>query len=107
MLVEYQPTPTLLEFVRLQRYLSELPDVPVDLVMKSALRPKIGQRILEEVVPVWPSYLPYPHAHNPATYAADPSRSQPSSWSTSFNCPLDPMGNKSAVGARSLAEIRE
>lgn len=55
LLVEYQRTPTLLEFVRLQRYLSELLGVPVDLVMKSALKPKIGQRILEEVVPVWQS----------------------------------------------------
>lgn len=55
LLVEYEHTPTLLEFVRLQRYLSELLDAPVDLVMKSALKPKIGQRILEEVTPVWQS----------------------------------------------------
>ncbi|MFZ1756347.1 MAG: nucleotidyltransferase family protein [Caldilineaceae bacterium] len=53
LLVEYQETPTLLKFVRLQRYLSELLETPVDLVMKSALKPKIGERILAEVIPVW------------------------------------------------------
>jgi hypothetical protein len=51
-LVEYAKTPTLFEFVRLQRYLSELLDAPVDLVMKSALKPSIGKQILLEVVPV-------------------------------------------------------
>jgi predicted nucleotidyltransferase len=51
-LVEYSKTPTLFEFVRLQRYLSELLDSPVDLVMKSALKPSIGRQILLEVVSV-------------------------------------------------------
>ncbi len=52
LLVEFDRPPTLFEFVRLQRDLSELLGVPVDLVMKSALRPAIGQAILAELVPV-------------------------------------------------------
>jgi len=51
-LVEYNRPPSLFQFVRLQRDLSELLGVPVDLVMKSALRPAIGQVILSEVVAV-------------------------------------------------------
>jgi predicted nucleotidyltransferase len=51
-LVEFDYTPTLLEFVDLQYYLGDLLGVKVDLVMKRALKPAIGRRILEEVVPV-------------------------------------------------------
>jgi len=51
-LVEFDRTPTLLEFVDLQQYLSDLLGVKVDLVMKRALKPAIGRRILAEVVPV-------------------------------------------------------
>ena len=51
-LVEFDRTPTLLEFVDLQYHLSDLLGVKVDLVMKRALKPAIGRRILEEVVPV-------------------------------------------------------
>jgi len=40
----------LIKFVELEMYLSELLGVKVDLVMKSALKPRIGKRILEEVV---------------------------------------------------------
>ncbi len=50
LLVEFEETISLLKFVALERYLSELLGVKVDLVMKSALRPRIGQRILNEVV---------------------------------------------------------
>jgi len=49
---EFAETPDLLEFVALQRELSELLGVKVDLVMKRALRPRIGERISEEVVQV-------------------------------------------------------
>jgi hypothetical protein len=52
LLVEFDRAPTLLEFVRLERHVSELLGVSVDLVMKTALKPAIGRRILEEVVPV-------------------------------------------------------
>jgi uncharacterized protein len=39
-------------FIRLERCLTSLLVVKVDLVMKSALKPEIGKRILAEVVPV-------------------------------------------------------
>jgi predicted nucleotidyltransferase len=51
-LVEYERTPTLLEFVDLQYYLSDILGVKVDLVMKRALKPAIGRRILEQVITV-------------------------------------------------------
>jgi len=47
-LVEFNRVPSLFEFVRLERYLSELLSVKVDLGMKSALKPAIGHHILEE-----------------------------------------------------------
>jgi len=43
---------TLFGFVNLERQLSELLGVEVDLVEKSVLKPAIGRRILEEIVPV-------------------------------------------------------
>lgn len=49
-LVEYSEVPDLITFIDLQNYLSELLDVRVDLVMKRALKPNIGTRILQEVV---------------------------------------------------------
>lgn len=52
LLVEFEQAPTMFEFVRLERHLSDLVGVKVDLVMKSALKPEIGKRILAEVVPV-------------------------------------------------------
>lgn len=51
-LVEFETPPTLFEFVRLQEYLSQVLGLPVDLVMKSALKPNIGREILAEVVPI-------------------------------------------------------
>ena len=41
---------SLLDFVGLEDYLSDVLGVKVDLVEKSALKPRIGKRILEEVV---------------------------------------------------------
>lgn len=49
MLVEFEETIGLFKFVALERYLSRLLGVKVDLVMKSALKPRIGARILQEV----------------------------------------------------------
>lgn len=49
-LVEFQKTIDLLTFVHIKNYLSELLNVNVDLVMKKALKPNIGQRILKKVV---------------------------------------------------------
>jgi uncharacterized protein len=51
LLVEFDnPHLTLLQFVELQLYLSDLLDVRVDLVEKETLKPAIGRRILGEVV---------------------------------------------------------
>ena len=40
---------TLLKFIGLENYLSDLIGVKVDLVMKTALKPRIGKHILKEV----------------------------------------------------------
>jgi hypothetical protein len=50
-LVEFYRVPSLSKFVELQDYLSPVLGIKVDLVMKTALRPAIGERILAEVVP--------------------------------------------------------
>ncbi len=49
-LVEFSETLSLLDFISIERQLSELLGVKVDLVMKSGLKPRIGGRILQEVV---------------------------------------------------------
>lgn len=51
-LVEFDEAPGLFEYIRLEDYLSEILGIKVDLVMKSALKPAIGKRILEEVIAV-------------------------------------------------------
>ena len=51
-LVEFQSPPTFFRFIEMEDYLSQLLGVRVDLVMKSALKPRIGERVLSEVVPV-------------------------------------------------------
>ena len=50
--VEFQPDAEmdLIKFVELEEYLSDLLGTKVDLVMKSALKPRIGKRVLKEVV---------------------------------------------------------
>lgn len=52
LLVEFDRPPTLFQFVRLERELSQLVGVKVDLAMKSALKPEIGERIMRQVVMV-------------------------------------------------------
>ena len=52
MLVEFREAPSLFEFLDLEYCLSDLLGVKVDLVMKSALKPAIGRRILQELVPI-------------------------------------------------------
>ena len=49
LLVEFEEKPGLFEYIELEDYLSGLLGVKVDLVMKSALKPNIGKRILNEV----------------------------------------------------------
>ncbi|MBO3798281.1 MAG: nucleotidyltransferase family protein [Thermoproteota archaeon] len=47
---EEQAELSLLDFIRLENYLSEELGVKVDLVEKNTLKPRIGKRILEEVI---------------------------------------------------------
>jgi len=49
-LVEFTDEPGFFQFIDLEDYLSKLLGLKVDLVMKSALKPMIGRRILNEVV---------------------------------------------------------
>jgi len=49
-LVEFSEIPSLLTFVKLEHYLSDNLGVKVDLVHKSGLKPRLGERILAEVV---------------------------------------------------------
>ena len=51
-LVDFTNSISLLDFVHLENELSDLLGVKVDLVMKTALKPRIGKHILEEVIPV-------------------------------------------------------
>lgn len=48
-LVEFERPIGFVRFIRLERRLSELVGMPVDLVTKKALKPHIGRRILREV----------------------------------------------------------
>ena len=49
-LVEFEEVPSLLKFIHIENYLSELLGVKVDLVTKNALKPYIGKIILKEVM---------------------------------------------------------
>ncbi|TAK21858.1 MAG: hypothetical protein EPO26_13895 [Chloroflexota bacterium] len=52
LLVEFDVAPSLFTYIDLRDELSHRLGVSVDLVMKTALRPHIGRRILAEVIPV-------------------------------------------------------
>ena len=52
LLVTFKEVPSLLTFITIENYLSDLLGVKVDLVMKDSLKPKIGQQILREAIPV-------------------------------------------------------
>lgn len=51
-LVTFTEVPSLFRLVELENHLSDLLGVRVDLVMRDALKPEIGRRVLAEVVPV-------------------------------------------------------
>ena len=51
-LVTFKEDPSLLTYIAIENYLSDLLGVKVDLVMKDSLKPKIGQEILREAIPV-------------------------------------------------------
>ena len=52
LLVEFEESSnlTLLDFIKLENYLSEILGAKVDLVEKHTLKPRIGKRVLQEVV---------------------------------------------------------
>ena len=52
LLVEFDDTPTLFGFIRLENELSQFLGVKVDLVMKTGLKPALGERILSEAIAV-------------------------------------------------------
>lgn len=49
-LVEFSKTPGFFTFIELENHLSNLVGAKVDLVMKSSLKPVIGEHILREVL---------------------------------------------------------
>ena len=51
-LVTFKEDPSLLTYIAIENYLSDLLGVKVDLVMKDSLKPKIGEQILREAIPV-------------------------------------------------------
>jgi len=51
-LVTFEQAPGLFEFIELGDRLSDVLDVKVDLVMKTALKPRLEKRILHEAIPV-------------------------------------------------------
>lgn len=50
MLIEFERPIGFVRFMRLEKILSELSGIRVELVTKNALKPHIGQRILQEVI---------------------------------------------------------
>lgn len=51
-LVRFYQKPGLIRFIQLENELTDLLGVRVDLVLADALKPAIGQQVLDEVVPV-------------------------------------------------------
>jgi predicted nucleotidyltransferase len=51
-LVTFSEMPSLLRFIELENDLSDRLGIKVDLVLREALKPAIGERVLHEVVPV-------------------------------------------------------
>jgi len=49
-LVDFYEVPSLFRFIELEEYLEELLGVKVDLVLKSALKPRIAEYVMKEVV---------------------------------------------------------
>ncbi|HSW58958.1 MAG TPA: nucleotidyltransferase family protein [Dehalococcoidales bacterium] len=52
LLVEFFEPPSLLKFIELKNCLSDRLEIKVDLVMKEALKPAIGKKVLDEVIAV-------------------------------------------------------
>ena len=56
-LIAFEKAPSLLKLIELENYLSETIGIPVDLVIKQILKPKIGENILAEVIYLWEKEL--------------------------------------------------
>jgi hypothetical protein len=52
LLVSFLEPPSLLTFIEMENYLTDLLGVRVDLVMQEALKPRIGRQILKELMPI-------------------------------------------------------
>lgn len=52
LLVTFTETPDLLAFIALENEIAERLDMPVDLVMRRSLKPRLRERILSDAVPV-------------------------------------------------------
>lgn len=52
LLVTFDKLPSLFKFIELENYLTDILGVKVDLVMPDTLKPRIGQRVLSEAIPV-------------------------------------------------------
>ena len=52
LLVSFTEKPSLFRLIDLENQLSDWLEVKVDLVLRSALKPRIGETVLKEVVPV-------------------------------------------------------
>jgi predicted nucleotidyltransferase len=52
LLVEFEETPGLFDFVRLKDALTQLLGVKVDLVMEDALRPRLRQQVLRDAIAI-------------------------------------------------------
>jgi uncharacterized protein len=51
-LIEFSEAPSFFEFLALERYLGNLLEIKVDLVMKDALKPVIGKHVLSDAIPI-------------------------------------------------------
>ena len=52
LLVTFLNIPSLLKFIELKNFLSDQLSINVDLVMKDALKPRIGQNIINEAISI-------------------------------------------------------
>jgi len=52
LLVSYKETPSLIEFIELENFLTDKLGIKVDLVMKNSLKRNLRQNILSEAIPI-------------------------------------------------------
>ncbi len=50
LLITFTNNPSLLKYIKLENYLTDLLGIQVDLVMKDSLKPRLSENILEEAV---------------------------------------------------------